>query len=346
MNGSAYVDVIGSGGGSIVGSGAVNRMAYWDGVLSLAAGDIYIDPATSFLGIGVAAPVYAVDIDGDINQTTGSKLYLNGSVVFDLNTGIAIGGVQGTLVFTDIAIGSGALANSTGAGGGNNIAIGLQAGLQLTTGSDNVGVGELSLSAIRTGSDNVAMGTLAGSTINTGTKNICIGSNADTTASNLDRAGAIGYGATVSQSNSLNLGGGFTAVGIANPTPKATLDVSGSFAVLPYEVTLVNGLNSDITALVAAGMLRIVGPTGAFSIGGFIMPTGVPLVTGPVSGQVLYVFNSEAFAMTIVNEDASSTAINRIKTLTGADVTLRAGTSAATFVYDDSVDRWLLMSTN
>jgi hypothetical protein len=50
--------------------------------------------------------------------------------------------------------------------------------------------------------------------------------------------------------------------------------------------------------------------------------------------------------MTIVNEDASSTATSRIKTLTGGNVVLRAGTSAATFMYCDVEDRFILMSSN
>jgi hypothetical protein len=61
---------------------------------------------------------------------------------------------------------------------------------------------------------------------------------------------------------------------------------------------------------------------------------------------MVYVFNSTTQQMTIVNEDASSTATSRIKTLTGGNVVLRAGTSAATFMYCDVEDRFILMSSN
>ena len=100
--------------------------------------------------------------------------------------------------------------------------------------------------------------------------------------------------------------------------------------------TLANGLNSNIVQSGAA-KLRLVGPSAVFSIGGF---------TAAADGGILRVYNTVAFAMTIVNEDASSTAANRLKTLTGANVTLRAGTSFATFVYDSTDARWILSGTN
>lgn len=106
------------------------------------------------------------------------------------------------------------------------------------------------------------------------------------------------------------------------------------------DVPVVNGANSNIVPPSGNGAqssyIRLTGPTGAFSISGF---------TGGVNGRILYVFNSVAFAMTITNE-ATSTSGNRITTLTGADVVLRAGTSYATFIYEGASSRWKLVSTN
>ena len=101
-------------------------------------------------------------------------------------------------------------------------------------------------------------------------------------------------------------------------------------------ITAANGLNSNI-ALPSQQSVRLSGPTAAFSLGG--------LAAG-VDGQIFNIYNSTAFAMTIVNESVSSTAANRFKTLTGADVTLRTGTSYASFEYDGSDARWILTGTN
>jgi len=105
-------------------------------------------------------------------------------------------------------------------------------------------------------------------------------------------------------------------------------------------VTLVNGLNSDIN-IGAHTPIRIIGPSGAFSVGGFQQAFGT------FSGQVLHLFNTVAQTMTIVNEDASTTAVDRITTLTGGNVVLRANaTSFASFIYDTTSTRWILMNTN
>lgn len=99
-------------------------------------------------------------------------------------------------------------------------------------------------------------------------------------------------------------------------------------------LTLSNGANSNI-ALGDESFQKITGPTGVFSVTGF---------AGGNEGRPLFLFNSVAYAMTITNE-ATSTAANRITTLTGADVVLEAGTSFATFLYDGGGSRWILVST-
>lgn len=100
-------------------------------------------------------------------------------------------------------------------------------------------------------------------------------------------------------------------------------------------IALVNGLNSNI-ASPATERVRITGPTGAFSVGGFV---------GGIDGRKLRIYNSVAQTMTIVNEDASSTAANRITTTTGGNVAL--GTTAKSFFtisYDGTDSRWILES--
>ncbi|WP_341989751.1 hypothetical protein [Azorhizobium sp. AG788] len=115
------------------------------------------------------------------------------------------------------------------------------------------------------------------------------------------------------------------------------LDASGSLITRAAGLTLANGLNSDI-ALAAGALQRITGPSGAFSIGG---------MTGGINGRRLTLHNTTAQTMTIVNEDASSTAANRITTLSGANIVLRASApSCATLFYDATASRWIVESYN
>ncbi len=109
------------------------------------------------------------------------------------------------------------------------------------------------------------------------------------------------------------------------------------FSLLRDTIALSNGLNSNII-IPANAYIVLSGPIAAFSLGGF---------TGGSNGRVVIINNNVAYTMTIVNEDASSTAANRISTLTGSDVVLGATSkSAATFIYDATASRWILLSTN
>lgn len=99
-------------------------------------------------------------------------------------------------------------------------------------------------------------------------------------------------------------------------------------------LTLANGLNSNIAGV--TGRNRIVGPTGAFSVGG---------MAALADGAVVKLYNSTGQTMTIVNEDASSTAANRITTCTGANVSVGTSHKAfATLSYDGTDLRWILES--
>lgn len=102
-------------------------------------------------------------------------------------------------------------------------------------------------------------------------------------------------------------------------------------------VAVVNGLNSNV---MFGGLTstRLTGPTGAFSIGGLVGSSA------PVSGQTLTIENTTAQPMTIVHEDLSSTAINRIAVANGTNFSYLSGYSKATFVYDGATSRWAFAS--
>ncbi len=109
----------------------------------------------------------------------------------------------------------------------------------------------------------------------------------------------------------------------------------GSIAATPSgALTLANGANANVV-IGTNQKVRITGPTGSFSINGFVAPAN--------DGYVLIVYNPLAQTMTLTN-DATSTAANRILTMTGSDVAL-TGPSMATLIYDTTDARWILQST-
>jgi hypothetical protein len=127
------------------------------------------------------------------------------------------------------------------------------------------------------------------------------------------------------------------SVGLGTITPVATLDINGTFATRSANIALVNGLNSNVNTPVTA-LFRITGPSAAYSLGGF---------QNGVDGRRITVLNTVAQTVTLVNEDASSTAANRITTLTGANVVMAATRiSVADFIYDATTQRWIVLGIN
>lgn len=318
LNGSAYVNVIGSAG--LTGSGTATKIGYWTGATVLAgAANIYTDATNHRLGVKVAAPAYTLDVDGDINVTTGSVIRVNAlrAIVSDATNDI-------TLLGSDLPAAPGA----------NTTAVGALAAA-LVTGTGNTAFGRNALGGTTTGQSNVALGMDAGQANTTGNDNLFLGTNAGASAGNLQRATAIGHDANVAANDSMVLGDGSVKVGIHTSTPAQALDVNGAVATRHLDIVLVNGANTDI-ALTDSSWIRFTGPTGAFSINGF---------TGGTDGRRLTVFNTTTEQMTITNL-ATSAANNQIDTLTGADVVLAARKSSATFIYEDASDKWILVGWN
>ena len=193
-----------------------------------------------------------------------------------------------------------------------------------------------------------------------------------TTSNFLSMLTMIGGSVTYSSANAVNLGAGssaliddvnFTSVGgnIAAISLAASLPLQLTLGVnqfngtnAPYSfngntgaigralngtgsIALANGFNEDIAAPLNE-YTRITGPTAAFDIGG--------VANGFLDGEQRVFFNTTSQQLTIVNEDGSSSAGNRITTLTGTSVTLRSGTSSFTLRRDQTSNRWILVSTN
>lgn len=113
-------------------------------------------------------------------------------------------------------------------------------------------------------------------------------------------------------------------------TPNASLDVNGDVAFRQAALTLATGGNQNVSRP-AFSSLRISGPTGGFSVGG---------LTGGADGVEAELINTTSQAMTLNNEDAGSTAGNRITTDTGANLACKH----ARLRYDATAARWRVIS--
>ncbi|MFM2306659.1 MAG: hypothetical protein RLZZ367_1328 [Bacteroidota bacterium] len=132
-------------------------------------------------------------------------------------------------------------------------------------------------------------------------------------------------------------------VGIGTNTPKSKLDINGGLSLREGPTLVLSnggasgGTNDnvvlpDISSGVKAGFYRITGPTAAFSIYGIVPLTGA-------DGQLVTLVNTTSNVMTIKN-NASATAANGFKTLTGSDMVSVAGNSSITIQYNKTDARW------
>ena len=132
----------------------------------LSATNLHWDNTNSLLGIGVTTPVYALDVNGDLNLTAGHSLYIGGLLAMVLDgtkQNVFLGGGAGASVTgtSNTAIGSQAMPWEVT--GGNNLALGSSALNNLEGASrGNAAMGASALNSLVTGSGNLALGNLAG----------------------------------------------------------------------------------------------------------------------------------------------------------------------------------------
>jgi hypothetical protein len=157
--------------------------------------------------------------------------------------------------------------------GSNNQFEGYQSGYQNTTGSYNhfsgyqsgyfnaggtynLCVGYQSGYNNYYGNNNVFLGTYSGYTTTSGNNNTAVGYGSGATGATLSNTTALGYAATVSQSNSLALGGtgaNAVSVGIGTAAPGATLHVAGAASSVRIEG--LSGTGSRVVTVSANGTL-------------------------------------------------------------------------------------------
>ncbi len=140
-------------------------------------------------------------------------------------------------------------------------------------------------------------------------------------------------------SDDLNITGGILVSG-SNSTFGATsgttrVDINGDLALRANGVVAASGTNNNLGSGTFS-YIKISGPTADFTITG---------LNNGVNGRVLIIYNAVAFNMTIANDNASSTASNRILTLTGGDVTT-TGVGTVILIYDSNSSRWIQIANN
>lgn len=123
----------------------------------------------------------------------------------------------------------------------------------------------------------------------------------------------------------------------SSSTQISNTSLVGNTYLAESAVALANGANNNVN-MDGGTHIRITGPTAAFSL------TGILNGGSGALGRLLYLHNTTAQDLTISNESASSTALNRILTGTGSDVTLTAA-SRATLLYSTTDSRWILIGT-
>lgn len=120
--------------------------------------------------------------------------------------------------------------------------------------------------------------------------------------------------------------------GAASTVPNTDLDVDGDLATRAANLALANG-NNDNIAIGARSFIRVTGPTAAFAIRG---------IASGFDGKRLTIYNTTTQNMTINDEDAGSTAANRIRTLTGG-ARATTGEGSVDLIYDATLSRWLVI---
>jgi hypothetical protein len=164
----------------------------------------------------------------------------------------------GFIELSNTSVGYLSLASNTS--GYNNVAIGVEALGNNSSGFNNISIGWLSSVNVSTGSNNVSLGQESLSTNSTGNNLIAIGSNSDVNADGYNNSATIG--GIITSSNGIFLSNNYEFIyaplnsgasgsiltndGFGNGTWQTTTGFSGTYSSGAVVVTVVNGLITSV----------------------------------------------------------------------------------------------------
>src|ERR1019366_5604150 len=127
--------------------------------------------------------------------------------------------------------------------------------------------------------------------------------------------------------------------GVGPAGPQGAQGPPGSGNKWQNAATIGKGLNSNI-ATGGQPTVRLAGPSGAFSVGGFQLPGAAT----PQAGQGLAGTYTGGQALTGVDEGLSAAAVARISPPTGLPYTFPPGPRSFTLVFDGALARLVLQN--
>lgn len=213
------------------------------------------------VGIGVATPTHKLDVDGDINLSSGSAIRVNGNKMLDVSgtSNVHLGADAGSVSAGSFNVFLGDDAgenNSTGSynmflgyrsgrfntTGSRNLKMGYGAGLNGTTGNDNTFLGQFAGALTTTANDNVFIGSRAGYSNTTGIRNTAIGKDAGRNLTTSNYNAFIGY-----RSGFNNTTGGFNSfIGYASGFNNTTASYNTFIGMNAGQNTVGGGNNTFV----------------------------------------------------------------------------------------------------